>query len=578
MMKRRTSAILCVIALLMTGCATKGGATVPPSGTEQSKPAAPSLTSEPAAPETTLPETGPETTAAPDTGTQPQSVTPGGFRVYTDSSRYTPYQAPQALYTRPENVDLSDFHPENAHGAVYPYTASLLYSSSPEGYSYESGGSYGFVDSTGTIVTDGTYRSIEPLREYDYMYNALAYQLPLWVVKRIKNVKVAGEEDGHEYIEGDMYCGVVAMDGSFSIPCDYRSIQAMDGRFVCFRDWDTREFSIFDLTGKLLLSSSQLNDGSRFDGWDINYGDGLYLVGYCSYGQGSESRYYYLNEAGERVLGPYSDASPFSEGLAAVSTDGGNTYGYIDKSGSWVIGANYKNAGRFVNGRTDATLPDDTVVLMDQNGNWLFESQFGWLNTAPCGYAHRYQDETGTTHSDFYDRDGNLLAPYSDDWECLSENVVYLSENDGVLLSALDGSVPDLRVPSVSWVHRGAAVVEGQFMMGFIGYDYQGDREILISEDLTSVYEIPKESTPALPDMNGIIARFDEVTGEPWYLIYDGRKLLVYGEDGTLACAVDGYDARIINRAIHRDTALASTYQSFDGELLFSYPFPDSGD
>ena len=95
---------------------------------------------------------------------------------------------------------------------------------------------------------------------------------------------------------------------------------------------------------------------------------------------------------------------------------------------------------------------------------------------------------------------------------------------------------------------------------------------------LTAVYEIPKESTPALPDMNGIIARFDEVTGEPWYLIYDGGKLLVYGEDGTLACAVDGYDARIINRAVYRDTALASTYQSFDGKLLFSYPFPDSGD
>lgn len=572
-MKRRIPAILCVLALLITGCSTKGGTSAPPSAPEQSKPAAP---------DTTLQGTDPETTATPDTGTQAgtqtQSVTPGGFRVYTDSSRYTPYQAPQALYTRPKNVDLSDFHPENAHGAVYPYTASLLYSSSPEGYSYESGGNYGFVDSTGTIVTDGTYRSIVPLREYDFMYNALAYQLPLWVVKRIKNAKVAGEEDGYEHIEGDMYCGVVAMDGSFSIPCEYRSIQALEDRFVCSRDWESKEFSVFDLTGKLLLSSSQLNDGSRFDSYEIHYSEGLYLVGYCSYSEGTESRYYYLNEAGERVLGPYSDARPFSEGLAAVSTDGGNTYGYIDKSGSWVIGANYIYAGSFDDGRTDATLPDGTVVLLDRSGSWLFSSPVGWINRAPCGYVHRYLDGAGTTHNDFYDRDGKLLRAFSDDWECLSENVVYLSKVDSVEFSALDGSVPDLTVPSVGWVNCGAAVVEGQFMKGFLGYDYEASRMILVSEDLSAVYDIPKESTPAMPDLNGIIATYDEVTGERWYLVRDGGKLLVYGEDGTLACAVEGNNARIINRTVYRDTALACTYRSFDGELLFSYPFADSGD
>ncbi|MBQ2327851.1 MAG: hypothetical protein II382_01575, partial [Oscillospiraceae bacterium] len=143
-MRTRLLPILCVLALLLSACTvdskpSAATASVPVSGP----------TDETAAP------TAPTAEPAPDPS---GSVTPGGWQVYTDPSAYRPAEG--ALYTRPTGVDLREFHPENASGRVYPYYTDTLYEDTGDGQSWACGHHAGFVDETGTIVTDGVYSSI----------------------------------------------------------------------------------------------------------------------------------------------------------------------------------------------------------------------------------------------------------------------------------------------------------------------------------------------------------------------------------------------------------------------------------
>ena len=577
MMKRRIPALLCALVLLLAGCSTRGETSAPPSVPATS--AAPTSAPQPPATEPTQPAPGTETVPGTELPPEPsgQSVTPGGFRVYTDSSQYTPYEPPKALYTRPTGVDLHDFHPENAHGAVYPYVASHIYNSSEDGYSYQCGRNYGFMDSTGTIVTDGTYQSVEPLQEYDYTTGELEYRLPLWVVSRIENASIVQEEDGYEYVDGDTFYGVVAMDGSFSIPCEYRGINALDGRFACIRDWETRSFSVFDVRGNLLLTSSQISDGKPVTAWDINYSEGLYVVGLHDYNSTEESRYYYLDESGNRVLGPYSEAEPFSEGLAVVSMDDGDTYGVIDKTGRWMIRPDYDFLTQVRNGQTIASLGDRRAAVLDQNGNRLFSTENGWIEDVRCGYQVRYEED-GEDYSSFYDRNGNLLGAFSGSgWECLSENVISTFEDVGTRYVALDHSVPDVIIPNADWSTRCVAVIDGRLQLGFSCYDSATRKTVVISEDLTTVTELPDDVGVARPDIEGILAVPDQVRGDLYYILREGSKYLYYAADGTLACTSDDYD-RIIDGGLLTDSGLVCTFRSFNGELRFSYPLTDTGD
>jgi hypothetical protein len=61
-------------------------------------------------------------------------------------------------------------------------------------------------------------------------------------------------------------------------------------------------------------------------------------------------KYGYVNTKGERVIpATYREAKDFTEGMAAVSTDG-TSWGYIDKSGKVVISEKYLEANSFSNG------------------------------------------------------------------------------------------------------------------------------------------------------------------------------------------------------------------------------------
>lgn len=74
------------------------------------------------------------------------------------------------------------------------------------------------------------------------------------------------------------------------------------------------------------------------------------LVRQHSFGKNGKVLYGYKNPAGKFVIPPsYAQAQDFSDGLAAVSTDG-NSWGYIDKTGAKIIDEIYQEANPFAEG------------------------------------------------------------------------------------------------------------------------------------------------------------------------------------------------------------------------------------
>ena len=573
-MKKRITAVLCALFLLLTGCTTAGKTAAAPSGApaqntppQQTDPSAPSQTAEPVPPETEAP-----TEPAP---TKPvQSVTPGGFIIETDTSHYTPYRPPESVYTRPQGADLSEFHPENANGSVFPYAAATLYSSSADGYSWDSGYDFGFVDETGTIVTNGIYTNIYALTSAEYDLGVPSIHLPIWVVSRITNVTV-GIPDDEFYPEGDTVYGAVAMDGSFAIPCEYCGIYALEDRILCIRDWETGSFVVFDLQGSPLLSSSQLRTGKNESNWDVSYSEGFYVIGSSDDNDPGNVVFYYYNEAGERVLGPFEDANAFHEGLAAVSVDQEGYYGCINTRGEYVIPPTYGFIEDFRDGKAIARIHDyDGYVILDKLGNVLYTAGSGYVSRDKCGF--RVSGNTQATT--FLDPDCNVLFQSNEFWDCQSETVISQSDNLGVTLQSMDQAETSLWLPNVSWVAPSAAVKDGVFMKGFSGYNYEDGELLFISEDMEVILKSKDGAGIVMQDYMGNALKFDEMTGEPYYRIDNGRSHAIYSADGELLAETERNFDRVINRTLVSFSGKACTARSFDGTLRFSYTYLDSGD
>ena len=90
----------------------------------------------------------------------------------------------------------------------------------------------------------------------------------------------------------------------------------------------------------------------------------------------------FIDKTGNYIVKPqFDDASPFSEGLAAVKVDnyasGLAKWGYIDKTGKYVVGPRFDIAGPFSDGLAEiglaASEPDLRLSgYMDKTGTYIF--------------------------------------------------------------------------------------------------------------------------------------------------------------------------------------------------------------
>lgn len=562
-MRTRLLPILCVLALLLSACTVDGK----PSAATASVPVS-GPTDETAAP------TAPPTESASDGS---GSVTPGGWQVYTDPSAYRPAEG--ALYTRPAGVDLREFHPENANGRVYPYYTDTLYEDIGDGQSWACGHHAGFVDETGTIVTDGVYSSIsilfDSLNEYDPY--AEGPRLPLWRTGQLESVTVVDEGE-YTYPVGAIRYGVVAMDGSFSIPCEYVSIQPFSDRFLCNRSWDKPDFLIFDLSGNVLITSRELYP-DNCDWWHVSYAEGLYLL--CSGLRDGTTEYRFVDESGTPVLGPYRFANVFHGALAPVSLDGDRT-GLIDRTGSWVVEPTYSSISYAPDGCFLAEIDHGSdgaygiYAVLDPEGREVFRTDgSSWINSVPCGYM---LDRPEGEDDVFYDPSGQAIWTGAD-WTCVDEQTFYVKQNDGVLRIVNAATGAELQTELLDYVEPGVAIRQGEMVRGYQGRNWDTGDFYFIPADLSGIREIEADPTFPLDFYESSSRLTDQVTGDAYYSIFNGHGFELYSEDGDRLTTLQQSWATIYNgRIFEADDELFCTYRSLDGELLFRFPMYSGAD
>lgn len=577
-MTKRIAVILCVLALLLAGC-SKPGEAIPETSDQSCVPSGPepAQNTEIHRPTDEAAETGaptePDPTALVPEESVAQSVTRGGYKVHIDTSHYTPYQPPESKFIRPEGVDLSEFNPENANGPVYPYATDVLYSNNEGGYGSASGYHFGFFDATGTLVTDGIYTNCAPFESWDYE-TEVRTTLPLWLVSRAGEIRLFHYEDenySYDIPEGTILQGIVAMDGSFCIPCEYLDVVAEEDRLICVRDYETKDYVVYDLNGNLLLTTDGLFDPSS-EWKNFHYGEGLYVIsnGYSL----KKPEAYYVTESGQRVLGPYQSAKPFRDGIACVSVDG-EKYGFIDKTGAWVIPPIYDSIDNFVAGTTIAREESRSLVI-DREGNVLLEKTagtMGYFSRSKYGFTYSEGE-----YSEIYDSDCNLLMSGYGDWFWLDETVFYRNQGNGSVLHSLDEAIPDLFVPNARYLNKGHVYFEGSLHEGYVYEDSSEQVVMYVPLDLSGWQQIEKDRDDWYFGYINMYDTRDQITGEDFCFAREDGKWLIFNSSLEQVCTSDAGFPNVIDGMIRNLDGLSCTYMTMDGQLLFSFPYLGGGD
>ena len=536
-------------------------------------------TESPDTPENLPADAGP---APAETGETEPPGPPTVYRVVTDDSHYTPYQPPASLYTKAESGDFSEFHPREDLGAIYPYAAKKLYSSYGNGFDFLGGYLYGFVSRDGEILTDGVYTSVRPMTIYDYSgyVQEILHQAPLWLTQRVGEVTLrhySTEYGDYTYPEGEVLYGVAAIDGSFALPCEYRSIQLLSegDRFVCYRSWDRPDFEIRDLQGGILLTSRDLIPGDAApDQVQVTYREGLYYVELEYFNEegvyvSGQNECWFADEQGKRVFGPYRAGSAFSDGVACVSEDG-KTYGYIGKNGAWVIQPRYTICSDFENGRAVQSTGGSKRSVIDKSGRELFSCSGGFLSACPCGFVFHITTNTSyTSKSTFCDRDGSVLFTDKGYWTCQTADFFTLYDNERVTLRSLRPGAEDTVISHVRNFYDAAALIDGKAVRGLCcERGIYGD--IFITPDGNAIYS-EDDGTVELRLEEYTYYTFDEITGEGYWIFGNGGRWEAFGENGA-SIGTCGSIPRIIDGRLFETGEFACTFKDCSGTLLFSFP------
>ncbi|MBC9931995.1 WG repeat-containing protein [Chitinophaga qingshengii] len=136
----------------------------------------------------------------------------------------------------------------------------------------------------------------------------------------------------------DTKYGLMAPDGQVIVPMEYDDFSIDPDTKLIFASRSLEDnlvviTTIYDNTGKLITGPYKIYQ---------NFSDGLLLVGDKS------GTHYFINPKGEKVINlkPYYNVKPFTEGLAMMENEEGNT-GFMDLRGKVAIPFQYASATPF---------------------------------------------------------------------------------------------------------------------------------------------------------------------------------------------------------------------------------------
>lgn len=196
---------------------------------------------------------------------------------------------------------------------------------------------FGVVDNKGNTVVPYYYNKI------------IENKLGLFVFKINKSTSV----------ERTYSLGYYNHNFKLILPCQYRSLLAVDKQYIIASQNSDQKFGLVDTVGNIIV--------------DFNYEE-MYAPTEGVFLTKLNGNYGFINKKGHDVIEhKYTYASPFSEELAVASSN--QLFGYINHRGNFVIAERFHAADDFHYGFAQVYLNDNATVI-DKIGTILFPAYF----------------------------------------------------------------------------------------------------------------------------------------------------------------------------------------------------------
>jgi len=211
-------------------------------------------------------------------------------------------------------------------------------------------GKWGFIDKTGKFVIEPKYTG----QMFQYVFGNR------WYAETTLN-----EDKGYLDYKGNftkeiprLYDDTIQFSNKYSTPQfgmvngklqeikvapDYIVPPFVEGLAQAVRDG---KWGFVDKSGEWIIQPEYESVGS--------FSEGLAPV------KNTSGDWIFIDKEGKVVLSSYKKPLSFSEGLAAACKPKNDTYGYIDRSGNWIIKPQFDNAYSFADG----------VALVKKKGKW----------------------------------------------------------------------------------------------------------------------------------------------------------------------------------------------------------------
>ncbi len=479
-----------------------------------------------------------------------KEATPGGYVVETDWSVLGIKEKPEARFTRLRPEPIEALAPGEDYGILYPFVGRVNYSE----YGEESN-VYGLFDENGRIVCDPVYSAVERCAYYE---KSIEYTVPMLCLTRPE-----GE---------NMVYTLASPDGSFVSPESYYMVRVFDFGVFCAQRYDSREFTVYDFEGNVLMTQADLKLGDLVleRAGDIFDGQGGYLLAWLSDGSGSEA--YLIDPQGQVVTGGWYSADFCGDGaLIVIGEDGGHSAGVMGVDEEWIVPPRYDYIESFAGGYCGQMYNGESYIY-DEKGS-IVASYEGGARVMGPGY---------TAEGMYYTVDGKSL-PFTEEWSTTSyfglSPLICKWAEDGVTLVNINSPEDSLFIPGTAKGY--AEQLMRNFIMGptssleyIIVWD--GDTEHsckLVSWDLKRVYEF-EEAAPGMAAFSTVV---DGFTGEEYVRMNDADFVgTLYNADMDLV-GEKGEWSSIWNGLLCKTDESFCCYWDESGDVLFCYPLSHGG-
>lgn len=219
---------------------------------------------------------------------------------------------------------------------------------------------FGFIDRTGKIVIDPFFEN------------------------------ATGFSEGLAAVQSQGKIGFIDKAGKWRIKPQFDYVDGFSDKLALVRDVQD-EFYI-DQDGRKVITVSEESKKRPFEPWGVS-GTGLstgksIFQGFsyrtycspCTFKEGlspmyKDRKYGYINKSGEFVIPPkFQMAYPFVEGLANVCID--NKYGFIDKSGRFVVKPKFRKAEDFSEGVAAVAIAHNKWGFIDAAGKFAVKPKY----------------------------------------------------------------------------------------------------------------------------------------------------------------------------------------------------------